>query len=199
MPRAGRRHAQPHPTLSALAEQHAHQLLEQLRDAGLPADLATYTAFAPLLTAALTRLVAEHERDAQQLQQARRDAWVKEQGHLSWQEAQERLELTAKQLRAAIDLDIVTTVKVPTEITGYAFASDYVYAVHELNNTERGRINQQTLLTRLQAAAWLQISPAEFDRRRKAQHITYAETSRGESGWPVYHYRLSDVELLRER
>jgi hypothetical protein len=189
---------QPDQRLTALAEQMAADLADRLAQAGVRVDWATYTDFGPLLTAAFTKLIADRERVVSDANRARRDAWVAEQGLLTWQEAQKRLGLSAKELHVALELEVVESVPIPTAVSGYAFSPERLLAVHTLTTEERAWIAEATLMTRLEAAKYLGISPAVFDRRRTRFAVVPAASMRGESGWPAHQFRLFDVERLRD-
>jgi hypothetical protein len=127
-----------------------------------------------------------------------RGAWIAEHGLLTWQETQERLGLTTQELYAAKDLDLVQSLEVPVQTLGSTFMHDRVLEVHELTPAERTQIAENVLLTRVQAAERLGITPAKFDSLRKRAGIKHAKAARGDSGWPMYLYRQSDVDRLRE-
>ena len=193
------RKRRPDKHLAAIAEQNAAELAEKLEAAGYRVAMETYMDFGPLLAAAFSRLVSDREQAVYDAKKARRDAWVAERGLLTWQEAQERLGLTSAELHAAKELDIVRSVEVPSDVVGYAFMRDQVLEVHELTLAEREQITANVFLTRNQAAERLGISPARFDTRRKRSGLKHARTERGaDSGWPMYLYRQSDVDRLRE-
>ena len=60
------------------------------------------------------------------------------------------------------------------------------------------QIAASVFVTRLQAVERLGITPARFDALRKRAGIRHAQTERGDSGWPMYLCRQSDVDRLRE-
>jgi hypothetical protein len=189
----------PNQHLTTIAEQAAADLAERFARAGVSVDMPTYTDFGPLLTTAFSALVAardETESEAAAMR-ARRDGWVADHGLLTWQEAGEHLGLSSKELHAAVELGFVRSVPVPTAMSGHAFAPEHLWVVRALSLAERRQIAETTLLTRLQAAKHLGISPAAFDRRRTQLGIRPAATLRGESGWPAYQYRLADLEHMR--
>jgi hypothetical protein len=191
------RKRKPNKDFVAIAEQLAADLAAQLEALGYPVDMQRYIDVGPLLSAAFSHLVSEREKAAYDAKKTRRDAWVAERGLLTWEEAQERLGLTSAELYAAKELDLVRSVEVPSAEVGYAFARDKVLEVHELTPAERTAIAENVFLTRVKAAERLGITPARFDTLRKKAGITQAVTERGDSGWPVYKYRQSDVDRLR--
>jgi hypothetical protein len=192
------RTCKPNKELVAIAEQFAAELAAKLEVAGYPVDMQRYADIDPLLRAAFSRLVNEREAAAAAAAKTRRDAWVAERGLLTWQQAQEHLGLTALELYAALQLEIVRSVAAPTVRPGYAFMRDRVLEVHGLTPAEREQIAASVFVTRLQAAERLGITPARFDALRKRAGIRRAQTERGDSSWPMYLYRQSDVDRLRE-
>ena len=191
------RKRQPNKDFVAIAEQLAAELAAKLEAAGYPVDMQRYIDIGPLLTAAFSHLVGEREKVANEAKKVRRDAWVAERGLLTWEQAQERLRLSGQELHAALDLEIVRSVEVPTEVVGYAFMRDRVIEAHELTPAEREQIAENVFLTRNQAAARLGITPARFDTLRKKAGLQHVRTERGENGWPLYLYRQCDVDHLR--
>ena len=191
------RTCKPNKELVAIAEQLAAELAAKLEVAGYPVDMQRYADIDPLLSEAFSDLVSAREQATAEAKKAQRDAWVAERGLLSREQAQERLRLSGQELHAALDLEIVRSVEVPTEVVGYAFMRDRVIEAHELTPAEREQIAENVFLTRNQAAARLGITPARFDTLRKKAGLQHARTERGESGWPLYLYRQGDVDQLR--
>jgi hypothetical protein len=187
----------PNKDFVAIAEQLADELAGKLEAAGYPVDMQRYSDVGTLLSAAFSHLVSEREKVANEAKRARRDAWVTERGLLSWEQAQERLGLNSAELYAAKDLELVRSVEVPSAEMGYAFLQDKTLEVRELTDQERASIAAHVYLTRVQAAERLGITPAKFDTLRKKAGIAQAVTERGDSGWPLYKYRQSDVDRLR--
>jgi hypothetical protein len=189
----------PNKDFVVIADHLAAELAGRLEAAGHPVTMETYVHVGPLLTAAFSHLVTDRGQVTYDAKKAWRDAWVAERGLLTWEQAQERLGLTSAELYAAKELDLVRSVDVPSNVVGYAFARGTVLDVHELTPAEREQVAANVFLTRNQAAARLGITPARFDTRRKRAGIVHAPTERvSDSGWPMYLYRQSDVDNLRE-
>lgn len=187
----------PNKDFTAIAEQLAGDLAAKLEASGFPVTMDVYMHVGPLITTAFSHLVGERGAAAAAARRGRRDAWVAEHGLLTWQEAQERLGLSSQELYVAVELNLVRYVEVRTEAVGYAFVHDRVHDVHELTPADRQVIAEHVYLTRVKAAERLGISPVKFDTLRKRAGLQHAKTERGESGWPLYLYRQSDVDRLR--
>ncbi|MDF2434884.1 MAG: hypothetical protein JWP44_4515 [Mucilaginibacter sp.] len=127
---------------------------------------------------------------------ARVTAWAVEHGYVDWPEAQERLGLTSQELYAAREIGLVQTVYIPRHVTGPLYAGGTRLQIHDLTTEERQQIDDNVFITRKSAAARLGISPAKFDKLRKHWHVDPTRTLRGDSGWPVYLYRQSDIKRL---
>ena len=197
----------PDPRLVALASKQADELVELLDREGLPLDVATASQYAPLLAAALEHIVLARCRVAEVARKAKRQELLDRQAawaaahHLGTRaETLTQLGLSDKQLRAARALGIVAEVNLPHELREgqESFFRGEYYPLCDLTPEERMAIDQATLLTRLQAAAWLGISPAAFDTRRKKVGLRPADTMPGASGWAANLYRLSEIRRLVE-
>lgn len=191
------RKRKPNPDFEAIAGQLAGDLAAKWEASGYPVDMQRYADVQPSIAEAFGALVSARDQAVAAAKQARRDAWVTERGLLTWQEALECLNLSGPELHAALELELVRAVDVPSIEAGYAFLHDRVIEPRELTPADRKVIAEHVYLTRLQAAKHLGITPARFDTLRKKTGLKHARTERGESGWPLYLYRQSDIDGLR--
>lgn len=75
---------------------------------------------------------------------------------------------------------------------------DRAYPDRALTEDELQQVARGVLLTANQAAEYLDITRAEFDKRKKKRGLQAAEYRRGNAAYPYALYRLIDVDGLKD-
>lgn len=132
------------------------------------------------------------------------EAWIQESGFVRRREAQKRVGLNSHEFRTAIELGIVKPVDIPITLPPHLqqLAASIMFfdpCKLSLSEHDRGRIAQNTFLTRKQAAERLEITVAKFDKLCDQAKLRRKAVRRmRRSHWLHYRYRQSDVDNLRD-
>lgn len=197
-----RRYAHPHDdAINALATQLAGTVADALDQAGLAVNMANTMALTGALNKEIERVGNERERAVRQSRIERRATWVREQSLLSAGETAQRLGLTLQELETARDLVFIAPVEVPVSLhtTSDHFTREswqYYLPASTLTDTERAYIAHGTLLTRVQAAERLGVTPATFDHLRVEYGLTTVEPTCEQNGSQINLYRTDAIDQL---
>jgi hypothetical protein len=150
---------------------------------------------------------------SKQIYEANRQAWITQQGLLTQEEITEQWNLIhPNQFFAAISLEWLRAVEIwqfpsncyPQGIRSETKASGY-YRVNRdvpLTADDHQQLLRATLLTRLQCAEFLKVTPLQFDKLKKQYGLSVAEQryalSGGKPPRKYYLYGLADLLQLQK-
>jgi hypothetical protein len=145
---------------------------------------------------------------SKQIYETKRKAWITQQGLLTQEQITEQWNLIHKnQFFAAIELEWLISVEVwqfpndcyPPSVKNETRGSGY-YRVNRdvpLTENDHQQLLRATLLTRLQAAEFLTVTPQQFDKLKKQHRLSVAEQryalSHGKPPRKYYLYSLADI------
>lgn len=139
--------------------------------------------------------------------EANKETWIKEQQLLTKDQIMQQWQLIHEaQFQAALALNWINSVEIfqfprncyHPQIRMSARASGY-YRINA-QKIDAQKLNESTLITRLQAADFLTITPAKFDQLKKKYNLAVAEeryTSYCGQPRKYYLYKFSDILELR--
>lgn len=193
-----RRQPNPDPRLAAIGDRLARDLVAGLEAEGLPLAPEVYRAAEPHLAMAFARLIDARAKAVSERRRAEQETWARAAGLLSRAAVQEQLGLIDGEVATAEQLGLLRDVPLPSCLAdqGAAAGRHRYYHPVELTPEQRAQIARETLLTRVQAAAYLRMPAARFDQLRIACGLEHAAKQVGYSGWPTYLYRLADLRHL---
>lgn len=152
------------------------------------------------------RQMVEQRRQAAAQQQvadreARAAAWRADRGLLTPAEYMRKHEMSKAQFAVAAHIGFLRSYPHPPDLYSHGAQMskwDRAYEDRPLTPDELRAVADGVLLTANQAAAYLDITRAEFDKLKKKRGLQAAEYRRGNAAYPYALYRLADVQTLTE-
>lgn len=194
-----------------------YQKLQQLHPEQLELSSSQVESFLETVRNAVLQIQSQQEhtqREKQEaIKEANRQAWIAQQGLLTQQQIIQQWGLVhERQFFAAINLKWLTSIQTyqfpagcyPSNMRRSSLASGYyrVNVATPLTPTDQEQLKRVTLLTRLQAAEFLEVTPQKFDKLKKQYSLTVAEErytlSRNEPQRKYYLYSLADLIELQK-
>jgi hypothetical protein len=196
---------------------HFYQKVKHLySDYSKLSDAQQIGGFLETVSFAISQIQLEEQlaQQSQQAYQANRQAWITQQGLLTQEEITEQWNLIHKnQFFTAISLEWLHSVEIwqfpsncyPPSVKNETQGSGY-YRVNRdvpLTENDHQQLMRATLLTRLQGAEFLKVTPQKFDKFKKQYGLSVAEQryalSHGKPPRQYYLYRLADLLELQQQ
>ena len=152
------------------------------------------------------RQIVEQHRQAIAQQQvadleARAAAWRADRGLLTSAEYMVKYKLSKAQFAVAAHIGFLRSYPHPANLYSHGAQMskwDRAYEDRPLTPDELRTVADGVLLTANQAAAYLDITRAAFDKLKKKRGLQAAEYRRGNAAYPYALYRLADVDRLQD-
>lgn len=152
------------------------------------------------------RQIVEQRRQAAAQQvhadrEAQAAAWRADRGLLTPAEYMVKYEMSKAQFAVAAHIGFLRSYPHPVNLYSHGAQMskwDRAYEDRPLTPDELRAVADGVLLTANQAAAYLDITRAEFDKLKKKRGLQAAEYRRGNAAYPYALYRLADIDHLQD-